>query len=108
MSLSGLAEALAGLASRQELIAYGALARAIGLESPGSIKLLTDALEALMVEDAVTSQPFRAALCRSKTSDLPARGFFDAAVSLGRFDGGNAAGFVSAERAALFKAAGLR
>jgi hypothetical protein len=50
----------------------------------------------------------RAALCRAKLNDLPAAGFFELAAELGRFDGVDPTGFVTAERAALFKAAALR
>jgi hypothetical protein len=50
----------------------------------------------------------RAALCHAKGSELPAKGFFDAALNLGRFDGAETTAFVAAERAALFKAAALR
>jgi hypothetical protein len=105
---SKLAEALAGLAARGEVMAYGDLARALALPNPGSIAQLTSALEAMMVADAEAGQPFRAALCRAKTGALPATGFFELAASLGRFDGKDAAEFVASERAALFKAASLR
>lgn len=108
MSLPGLAETLVGLASRGELIAYGDLARALALPNPGSIARLTNALEVLMAEDAAAGEPFRAVICRAKGGTLPAAGFFDAAAGLGRFDGLDAAGFAESERAALFKAAGLR
>lgn len=108
MSLPGLAEALQGLASRGEVISYGALARGLAVPGPGSIARLTMALEELMAEDAEAGRPFRAALCRAKTGPLPALGFFDAAIRLGRFDGQDGAGFVALERAALFKAAALR
>jgi hypothetical protein len=96
------------LAERGEVIAYGDLARGLALPSPGSIAQLTAALEAMMVEDAASGTPFRAALCRAKTGMLPAAGFFEAAAALGRFDGVNPAGFAASERAALFKAASLR
>jgi hypothetical protein len=108
VSLPGLAEALAGLARRGEVMAYGDLARALALHNPGSIARLTDALEALMVEDAAKGQPMRAVLCRAKLNDLPAAGFFALATQLGRFDGQDPAGFVASERAALFNAASLR
>lgn len=107
MSLEGLAKALAGLASRGEVMAYGELARTLALPGPGSILQLTTALEALMVEDARAGQPFRAALCRTKTGILPAKGFFETAAWLGRFDGQDPSAFVTAERAALFNAAAL-
>lgn len=108
MSLPGLAEALSALASRGETIAYGDLARELALPNPGSIKQLTTALEALMAQDAKADHPFRAALCCAKMGILPAAGFFDAAVRLGRFDGHNATDYVATERAALFKASSLR
>lgn len=108
MSLPGLADALAGLASRGEVIGYGALARDLRLENPGSIARLTVALEALMAEDAAAGKPFRAALCHAKTGTLPALGFFEAAARLGRFNGQDAAAFAASERAALFKPPALR
>lgn len=108
MSLPGLVQTLDGLASRGETMAYGDLARALALPVRGSIARLTEALEALMAEDAKAARPFRAALCRARTGDHPALGFFEAAARLGRFDGNDAAGFVRAERAALFKRAALR
>jgi alkylated DNA nucleotide flippase Atl1 len=51
VSLLGLADALAGLASRGEVMAYGDLARALALPNPGSIAQLTSALEAMMAKD---------------------------------------------------------
>ena len=108
MKLDLLANTLADLASRGALVTYGDLARALALPNPGSIARLADGLERLMAEDADAGRPFRAALCRAKTGDLPALGFFEAAMRLGRFNGADPVGFVSAERAALFKTATLR
>jgi len=105
MSLPGLVEALEDLASRGQVMSYGDLARALALPVPGSIVRLTQALEALMVEDAAKGRPLRAALCHARlTQDLPAQGFFDKAMELGRFDGTDPAGFVRTERARLFTA----
>ena len=107
-SLSDLAAVLDELAAKGELVSYGALALELTIPGPGSINKLTSALEALMLDDAEKGQPFRAALCRAKVGNgLPASGFFDTAIRLGRFDGVDAAGFVNSERAALFKAARL-
>jgi hypothetical protein len=104
-----LAEALADLARKRETIGYGALARRLAIPGPGSIHRLTDALEALMAEDAQAGRPFRAALCEGKLSGgLPAPGFFEVAQRLGRFsasvDSPEAEAFVASERAALFAA----
>ena len=108
-SLSDLAAALDELAAKRELVSYGALALKLAIPGPGSINKLTFALESLMREDAAKGRPFRAVLCRAKVGNgLPARGFFDTATRLGRFDGGDAAGFVRDDRAALFNAFGLR
>ena len=108
-NLSDLAAVLDGLAAKGELVSYGALALKLAIPGPGSIAKLTSALEALMADDAANNLPFRAALCRAKVGDgLPAAGFFDVAARLGRFDGHDAATFVTAERTALFKAAGLQ
>jgi hypothetical protein len=108
VSLPGLAEALDALARQGQVMAYGDLARALALPGPGSIARLTEALEALMAEDVDAGHPLRAALCRAKTGDMPATGFFEAAARLGRYDGTDPVEFVATERAALFKAAALR
>lgn len=104
-----LAVELADLAKSRETIGYGALVRRLAIPGPGSIQCLTDALEALMEEDAQAGRPFRAALCEGKLrGGLPAPGFFEAARRLGRFsasvDGPEAEAFVASERAALFAA----
>lgn len=60
---------------------YGALAKDLGWR----VSTLTDALEALMEEDARTGRPFRAVLLDAKmTPGLPAEGFFQKARELGR------------------------
>ena len=103
MSLPGLVKALDGLASRGEVMSYGALARALALHGTGSIAQLTEALEALMVEDAAAGRPLRAALCHARLAgDLPAQGYFDKALALGRYDGGDRAAHAQAERVQLF------
>lgn len=108
MSLPGLEAALDALARGGKTVGYGALAQQLVVPGPGSIAKLTASLEAMMAEDVMAGRPLRAALCHARGSDLPAKGFFDVARALGRFDGTEAAAFVTAERAALFKAAGLR
>ncbi len=78
-----LSRHLANLAATQQIITYGALAQALSLTGPATIARLTEALEALMEEDAVQGRPFRAALVTARGSALPARGFFDKAQALG-------------------------
>jgi hypothetical protein len=87
-------------------ISYGALARDLNVEGPGSIARVTSALEAMMREDAAAGKPFWAAMCEGKlTGGLPALGFFQMARALGRYDGPEtgpeAAAFVMRERALL-------
>lgn len=66
-------------------ITYGELARALGMYRPGSIRLVTDALELMMHQDATAGRPFMAARVASRGSgDLPGRGYFDLAAALGR------------------------
>jgi len=77
--MSPLETRLAALAVAGETIAYGALARDLGLR----VAELTTALEALMEADAREGRPFRAALLNARGTDLPARGFFDKAAALG-------------------------
>ncbi|WP_347309624.1 NifU family protein [Defluviimonas sp. SAOS-178_SWC] len=66
-------------------ISYGALARALGLWKPGSVRRITRALEDTMREDARAGRPFIAARAVSRATDgLPAKGFFDLARELSR------------------------
>jgi hypothetical protein len=89
-------------------ISYGALTRGLNVPGPGAIARVTAALEALMREDAAAGRPFLAAMCEGKLSGgMPALGFFQMAVALGRYTGPatgpEAAAFVAAERALLAK-----
>jgi hypothetical protein len=72
---------LAALAAAGQTIAYGALAKELGLRMAD----LTRQLETLMDEDAANGKPFRAALlCQRLSPDhLPAPGFFLKAAELG-------------------------
>ncbi|MEI4232307.1 DUF6522 family protein [Roseovarius sp. D22-M7] len=66
-------------------ITYGALARALGLWLPGSVRRVTRALEITMREDAAADRPFIAARAVSRGGDgLPGPGFFDLAQHLSR------------------------
>lgn len=64
-------------------IPYGALARAVGLYLPGSVRKVTEALETTMREDAAAGRPFVAARAVNRHSGLPGQGFFDLARQLG-------------------------
>lgn len=64
-------------------ITYGALARAVGMYLPGSVRKVTQALETTMREDAEAGRPFVAAQVVSRHSGLPGKGFFDLARDLG-------------------------
>lgn len=76
---------LEGLDPDRTPITYGALARALGLWAPGSVKRVTRALEITMREDAAAGRPFIAARVVSRAGDgLPGRGFFDLARRLSR------------------------
>ena len=81
--IDDLAARLADLAALNQTITYGALARDLGLTGPATIAHLTDALEALMEQDAAAGHPLRAALVTARGSPLPAPGFFDKAAALG-------------------------
>lgn len=66
-------------------VTYGALARALGLWAPGSIRKITRALELTMREDAQAGRPFIAACAVSRGRDgLPGEGFFTFARALSR------------------------
>jgi len=65
---------------------YQQVAGALGLEPPRTIQQVALALEETMREDAEAERPLIAALVVSRQGQgLPARGFFDLAVALGRF-----------------------
>ncbi|WP_229808986.1 hypothetical protein [Salinicola rhizosphaerae] len=75
------------IAPRDSLpMTYQQVAEALGLQPPRTIQRVAQALETLMREDAEQGRPFVAALVVSRRGEgLPAQGFFDLAVELGRF-----------------------
>jgi len=76
---------LDALPADKPTVTYGALARAMGLWAPGSVRRITRALETTMRDDAAAGQPFVAARAVSRAGGgLPGRGFFDLARTLGR------------------------
>jgi hypothetical protein len=98
-----LSARLAQLAAQCQTISYGELARQMAIPGPGAIATLTTLLEALMEEDAALGFPFRAVLCSGRLANgLPAKGFFDKAIALGRFAGKDPEAFVARERNFLF------
>ena len=65
---------------------YRHLAEVLALSPPRTIQCVAQALEALMREDAACERSFIAALVVSRRGEgVPAKGFFDLAVELGRF-----------------------
>ncbi len=96
--MTRLENRLAALAAAGQTIAYGALAKELGLR----IAELTAALEALMEEDASRGKPFRAAVLRQRLSPdhLPAPGFFRKAAALGA-EVSDPAAFVADQRQRL-------
>ena len=79
---------LSSLSAEQVPMAYGTLARAMGLFMPGSIAKVTQALEATMVEDARNEVPFLASLVVGKVAQgNAANGFLQQARKLGRGPG---------------------
>ncbi|CAM3576420.1 hypothetical protein ACT3TQ_10570 [Halomonas sp. AOP12-C2-37] len=65
---------------------YQQVASALSLTPPRTIGQVTQSLEQLMREDATQDKPFMAALVVSRRGEgLPAAGFFELAVALGRF-----------------------
>ena len=93
---------LAQLAAGGQTITYGQLARELEMTGPSTIARLTAALEATMEEDTAKTHPFRAVVLSGRLAkDLPAQGFFDKAAELGRYQGQDAAEYVTEERAAL-------
>ena len=83
-----LRKALIEQARAGTTIAYGELARRLGLKPPQTIHRLAEALERLMEEDAAACRPLLAALCVGKARPgLPNPGFFAKAQMLGMFCG---------------------
>ena len=81
----GVRAHLAGLQPGDVPVTYGALARALGLWAPGSVRRVTRALETTMREDAAADRPFIAARVVSRGRDrLPGEGFFELARALSR------------------------
>ncbi|WP_447553601.1 hypothetical protein [Vreelandella sp. EE22] len=67
-------------------LTYQQVAHQLGLTPPRTIQRVAQALEQLMREDAAMGQPFITALVISRRGDgMPAAGFFELAVALGRF-----------------------
>lgn len=67
-------------------LTYRQLAEALALEPPRTIQRVARALEVLMREDVSAGRPMIAALVVSRRGEgLPAAGFFELAVALGRF-----------------------
>ncbi|MDR5897622.1 hypothetical protein QC823_01250 [Halomonas vilamensis] len=65
---------------------YQQVAHALGLAPPRTIQRVAQALEQLMAEDVAAERPMIAALVVSRRGEnLPAIGFFERAVALGRF-----------------------
>ncbi|MGM0825056.1 MAG: hypothetical protein ACQEUY_10075 [Pseudomonadota bacterium] len=64
---------------------YQQVAKALGLEPPRTIQRVAQAIEQLMEEDVAAGRPMISALVVSRRDDLPAEGFFEHAVALGRF-----------------------
>ena len=80
-----LREMLAAQPPEAVPLTYQQAAQRLGLEPPHTIHRLALALEALMQEDAAAGRPFIAALVVSRSRQgLPAPGFFDTAIALGR------------------------
>ena len=79
---------LQALAPLRSPITYLAAAKGLRLSPPNTIHQVGQALEQIMAEDAAADRPFLAAMVISKwRGGLPAPGFFDCAVRLGRFAG---------------------
>lgn len=65
---------------------YQQVAVSLSLTPPRTIQRVAQALEQLMRDDAASHQPFIAALVVSRRGgNIPAAGFFELAVALGRF-----------------------
>lgn len=88
-------EHLAALPTEAMPVPYGKLARALGLYLPGSVGRVTAALEDTMREDVAAGIPMIAALACGRGADLPGKGFFDLAETLGAPVTSDPAGFAA-------------
>lgn len=86
-AIASQVRALLANAPRDALpMTYQQVASALGLTPPRTIQRVAQALEQLMEEDVAAGRPMIAALVVSRRGDnLPAAGFFEQAVALGRF-----------------------
>lgn len=80
-----LRQLLRSLPEAQLPLTYQQAAEALNLVPPRTIQRVAQALESLMREDVAAGRPLLATLVVSRRGELPARGFFDLAVALGRF-----------------------
>lgn len=64
-------------------VTYTNAVAALNIGTAPRMRQLTDALEALMADDAMNGRPFLAARVVSRGSGIPAAGFFEAARALG-------------------------
>ena len=64
-------------------VTYNDAIMALSIVAQPRMRQLTDALEALMADDAMNGRPFLAARVVSRGSGIPAAGFFQAARALG-------------------------
>lgn len=88
---------LESVATAGRTVTYQEVAQALGVAPPQRIHRLTQALEALMDEDAAAGRPFVASVVVSRTGPgLPAPGFFAHARALERYRGPDS-GAVAAE-----------
>lgn len=72
-----------------ETVTYQGVASAMGFVPPNTIHQVTTVLESLMADDVARNRPMIAAIVvRKGAVGMPARGFFDKAAELGRFEGG--------------------
>lgn len=86
-SLAALRHLLDQARIQRRLLSYLEAADGIDLHPPKRIHRLTRLLERLIREDARSDRPIRAALVVSRVrARLPAPGFFDLLVRLGRID----------------------
>lgn len=64
-------------------VTYNDAIAAMKITAPPRMRQLTDALEALMADDAMHGRPFLAARVVARGSGIPAAGFFQTARALG-------------------------
>ena len=88
-----LYEVLIGVAKAHGIVYYGDIAPLVNMAAVG----LGDPLGVISKSEVEAARPMLSAVVASADTDIPGWGFFELAISLGRFDGVNGDAFMEEE-----------